>query len=138
MNKDKLTWYDRKRLWCGLPWTFTKYGLSEDRLYVEIGLLTTKHYDLRLYRITNTGMTRTLIQKIFGMGTIHIDANDKDLGCFDLINVKGCESIKDLLDELVEKERIKNKVMVREYIADSADDCPEDDEFGSDDIHDEE
>ena len=31
MNKKDLNWYDRKRLWCGLPWTFTKYGMSDDR-----------------------------------------------------------------------------------------------------------
>ncbi len=127
MNKDNLLWYERKRIWCGLPWTFTKYGLSEDRLFVEIGFLTTKCYDARLYRIMNTSMTRTLIQKIFGLGTIHIDGTDKDLGCYDIKNIKHCDSIKDLLDEAIEKERIKNKVAVREFVADTDDDCEEDD-----------
>ena len=121
MNKDKLLWYYRKRSWCGLPWTFTKYGLSEDRLFVETGLFTTKHYDARLYRIMNTSMSCTLIQKIFGLGTIHIDGTDKDLGCYDLINVKHCEQIKDLIDEAVEKERVRNKVVVREYASDADD-----------------
>ena len=118
MNKDNLLWYDRKRIWCGLPWTFTKYGLSEDRLFVETGLLTTKHYDARLYRIMNTSMSRTLIQKIFGLGTIHIDGTDKDLGCYDLVNVKNCEQVKDMIDDAVEKERVRNNVMVREYTSD--------------------
>ena len=121
MNKDKLLWYDRKRIWCGLPCTYTKYGLSEDRLFVETGLFTTKHYDARLYRIMNTSMSCTLIQKIFGLGTIHIDGTDKDLGCYDLINVKHCEQIKDLIDEAVEKERVRNKVVVREYASDADD-----------------
>lgn len=121
MNKDKLLWYDRKRIWCGLPWTFTKYGLSEDRLFVETGLFTTKHYDARLYRIMNTSMSCTLIQKIFGLGTIHIDGTDKDLGCYDLINVKNCAQIKELIDDAVEKERVRNKVVVREYASDADD-----------------
>lgn len=125
MNKETLKWYDHKRLWCGLPWTFTKYGISEDRLFIESGLFTTNHYDSRLYRITNTSISRTLLQKIFGLGTIHIDSTDKDLNCFDLVNVKNSLQVKELLDELVEEERIRNKVIVREY----ANDMDEHDDF---------
>lgn len=115
MNKEKLNWYDRKRIWCGLPWTFTKYGFSDDRLFVETGLLTTRLYDSRLYRVTNISVSRTLIQKIFGLGNIHIDTTDKDLGCFDLVNIKNCLDVKEKLSEAVEQERIRNKVVVREY-----------------------
>ncbi len=118
MNKENLIWSDRKRLWCGLPWTFTKYALSKDRLFVETGLFTTKNYDARLYRIMNTSISRSLIQKIFGLGTIHIDGTDKDLGCYDLKNVKDCLRVKELLDNAVEEERIRNKVVVREYSSD--------------------
>ena len=32
MKRDDLVWSDRKRNWLGLPWTFTVYGLTEDRL----------------------------------------------------------------------------------------------------------
>lgn len=127
MNKENLKWYDRKRIWCGLPWTFTKYGLSEDRFFVETGFFTTKRFDVRLYRVMNTSLSRSLMQKIFGLGTIHIDANDKDLGCFDIVNIKNCEAVKELLDETVEAERIRNKVVVREYVSDTDDDYEDDD-----------
>jgi len=121
MIKENMKWYDRKRLWCGLPWTFTKYGLSEDRFFVEEGLFTTKQYDVRLYRIMNTSLSRTLLQKMFGLGTIHIDGTDKDLGCFDIKNIKNCEVVKEMLDEAVENERVRNKVVVREYASDGGD-----------------
>lgn len=122
MNKTSLKWYDRKRIWCGLPWTFTKYGLSEDRFFVETGFFTTNLYDVRLYRIMNTSLSRTLMQKIFGLGTIHIDGTDKDLGCYDIKNIKHCESVKEMLDEFVEAERVRNNVVVREYTSDPGDD----------------
>lgn len=122
MNKESLKWYDRKRIWCGLPWTFTKYGLSDDRFFVEEGLFTTKHYDVRLYRIMNTSMTRTFLQKIFGLGTIHIDGTDKDLGCFDIVNIKDCEAVKEMLDQSIEEERVRNKVVVREFASDGDND----------------
>ena len=53
MDKGKMKWYDRKRLWCGLPWTFTKYGMSDDRLFVEKGLFNVRGMEERLYRILN-------------------------------------------------------------------------------------
>lgn len=121
MNKENLKWFDRKRLWCGLPWTFTEYGLSEDRLYITDGFLTTTHHDTRLYRVLNTSIRQTLIQKMFGLGTIHIDSTDKDMNCIDLINVKNCHEVKKLIDDLVEEERIKNKVVIREYATDNLD-----------------
>jgi uncharacterized membrane protein YdbT with pleckstrin-like domain len=119
---DNLNWSERKRIWCGLPWTFTKYGLSDDRFFVEEGLFTTKQYDVRLYRILNISLSRTLIQKIFGLGTIHIDSTDKDLKCFEIENVKNSEQVKELISEAVEKERVRNRVTSREFLADSDDD----------------
>ena len=81
MKKENLIWYDRKRLWCGLPWTFTKYGMDEGRLFVETGFLNTREEEVRLYRILNISLSRSLVQRIFGLGTIHIDSTDMDLGC---------------------------------------------------------
>ncbi len=117
MEKDKLLWRDRKRLWCGLPWTFTKYGLSEDRLFVESGLFSTTEHEVRLYRVLNISLKRSLLQKIFGMGTIHIDSSDKDLNCFDIKNVKDSYNVKELISKNVEEERVRNRVSAREFMA---------------------
>ena len=65
-------WSARKRNALGLPWTFTKYAFTEDRLFVTTGLLKTVEDEVRLYRILDISLSRTLLQKIFGMGTIAI------------------------------------------------------------------
>ena len=44
-------WSARKRNALGLPWTFTKYAFTEDRLFVTTGLLKTVEDEVRLYRI---------------------------------------------------------------------------------------
>ena len=134
-NDPKLLWYDRRRVWCGLPWTFTKYGISEDRFFLEKGLFSTTSYEVRLYRITNVNLKRTLIQRIFGLGTVHFDSSDKDLGCFDIANIKQSEKVKEILSEQVESERLRNKVVTRELMADSDND---DDNDILDDISDDE
>ena len=117
MDKTKLKWYARKRLWCRLPWTFTKYGMSEDRIFVETGILNLHQKDVRLYRILNISLTRSLTQRIFGMGTIHLDSNDKDLECFDLKNILDSEHIKEMISDAVEMERKRNKVSTREFMS---------------------
>lgn len=130
MDKTKLKWYARKRLWCRLPWTFTKYGMSEDRIFVETGILNLHQKDVRLYRILNISLTRSLTQRIFGMGTIHLDSNDKDLECFELKNVLDSEHIKEMISDAVEAERKRNKVSTREFMSGDGeleDDFQEDD-----------
>ena len=103
MDKSKLKWYDSKRIWCGLPFTFTKYGLSEDRLFVETGFLSLKEMEVRLYRVINVNLTRSLGQRIFGLGTVHIDSSDKDLKCFDIKNIKNSADIKEMISAAVEE-----------------------------------
>lgn len=118
MDKGKMKWYGRKRLWCGLPWTFTKYGMSDDRLFVEKGLFNVRGMEVRLYRILNISIQRSLIQRIFGLGTIHLDSTDKDLSCFDIVNIKNSESVMEMISEAVEAERLRNRVASREFMSD--------------------
>lgn len=111
-----LLWKARKRLWCGLPWTFTVYSFDEERLYVERGFLNQRQDEVRLYRVTDIAMTRSLIQRIFGMGTVHLMTSDKSLGNFDLVNIKNTMEIKEQLSELIEKQRDNKRVSTREFI----------------------
>lgn len=118
MKKDKMEWYDRKRWFCGLPFTFTKYGLGSDRFYQEKGLLNTVHSEVRLYRILDLTLRRNLIQKLFGLGTIKVNSSDKDMGTFDIINIKNSEDVAELLSQSVERERREARVSSREFMHD--------------------
>lgn len=115
-NSIEIIWKDRKRNAFGLPWTFTTYSFSEDRLFVKSGLLKTIENEVRLYRILDLSLSRTLLQKIFGTGTIRISSADKTLGDFELVNVKKPEEIKEKLSNLVEENREKKRVSSREYM----------------------
>ena len=116
MKKESMIWYDRKRLWCGLPWTFTKYGMDEGRLFVETGFLNTKEEEVRLYRILNISLSKNIIQRIFGLGTIHIDSTDLDLKCLRITNIKDSDHVKEMLSKKVEEERLRNRVSAREVM----------------------
>ena len=115
-NGIEFIWKDRKRNALGLPWTFTKYSLSEDPLFVESGLLKTVENEVRLYRILDLSLSRTLSQKIFGIGTIKVSSADKTLGDVEIKNIKKPDKVKEDLSRLVEENREKKRVSGREYM----------------------
>ena len=117
----QMVWTQRKRLWCRLPWTFTVYSLSEDRLFVESGFLNKKQDEIRLYRVMDVSLRRSLGQRIFGMGTIHICSSDKTMKDFDLVNILNSEDVKEMISERVEQQREKKRVASREYMVDGHD-----------------
>ena len=112
-------WKDRKRNWLGLPWTFTKYALTEDRLFVSTGLLKTVENEVRLYRILDLSLTRNLMQRIVGTGTIIVSSADKTLGEFELKNIKNPAEVKEKLSEIVEKNRDQKRVTSREFMGEA-------------------
>lgn len=111
-----IVWKDRKRTLFGLPWSFTKYSLSDDRLFISTGFLSTKEDEVRLYRIMDISLNRTLGQRIFGLGTIKCCSADKTLGDFEIKNIKKSKDVKELLSEMVENERNRKEVTSREFI----------------------
>lgn len=107
-------WKDRKRPFCGLPWSFTKYMLSEDRFFITRGIFTIKEDEVRLYRITDVALQRTFIQRIFGTGTISCCSADKSLGDFKIEDIKKSREVKELLSSAIEKERMRKRVYSKE------------------------
>ena len=119
-------WKERKRNALGLPWTFTKYALTDDRLFITSGLLKTVEDEVRLYRIMDLSLSQTLSQKIFGIGTILVSSADKSMRDFEIKNIKKPRDVKEQLSKLVEENRDKKRVTNREFIGEDAD-------FGDDD-----
>ncbi len=109
-------WQGRKRNFLGLPWTFTKYSLDEDKLYINSGFFTSTEDEVRLYRITDVTLKRNLWQKIIGTGTIHCDSSDVTQKDFDIINIKNSKPVKDLFSNLVDESRKRNRVFTSENV----------------------
>ena len=69
MDSIQYIWKDRKRI-LGMPITFTRYRLSEDRLFCEKGFLNIKQDEVLLYRVRDLQLNMRLGQRIFGVGSI--------------------------------------------------------------------
>ena len=113
LPEDEILWADTKR-WLGLPWTFTKYKVDDERLTCKKGLLKTETDEILLYRILDIKSRETLGQKLFGVGTVTLYCSDKSSGVFELQNVKKPEQGRRFLSDLVEKKRTESGVKGRE------------------------
>ena len=117
-------WTDRKRHF-GLPISFTKYSLSEDRLFRETGLLNLNEEEVLLYRVRDVSLSRSLWQRIFGVATITVHSSDKTSPTLEVINVKDSKSVKELIFINVEKAKEERRMRATELLDDGA----EDDDF---------
>ena len=128
MAKDSLNinylWQDRKRH-LGLPISFTKYALSEDRIFLETGLLNVKYEEINLYRVKDLTLKISFGQKIFGVGSIIVHSADETNAHLEIRNVKNPKEVKELLHTSVEKARASANIRVGEYLTgnDVCDDC---------------
>ena len=118
MNKKDIIWKDRKRTIFGLPLSFTVYTLTGEKILIDTGFLNQKQDEIMLFRITDITLTRTLGQRIFGLGTVHCCSADKTSPEFDLKNIKNSSEVKELLSSEVFRERKENRESSREILYD--------------------
>lgn len=106
-------WHDRKRI-LGMPITFTKYSIRDNKLIVTKGLFTTTENEILLYRILDFKLIRTLIDKMCGVGTIVLFSADSSDRVFHIEKVKNASKVKEMLSKMVEEERAKAGIKGRE------------------------
>ena len=108
-------WKDRKRYF-GLPLSFTRYALSEDRLFLSEGFLNIKDDEVLLYRVRDIDTSRNLWQRLFGVGTVVVMSSDKSMPNLVLKNIKDPVTVKELIHEQVEEMKIRRRVRFGEIM----------------------
>ena len=118
MEKKDYLWYERKRNIFGLPWSFTVYYLDKQALNIKTGFFSQNYDEVKLYRIRDFTVRRSLFQRMFGLGTIHICSADSSSPELDLKNIKNCMEVKKLISDQVEIAKSESGVKTSEFISD--------------------
>ena len=118
-------WKDKKRYF-GMPLSFTRYQLSEDRLFYSVGFLNIKDDEILLYRVRDIATSRNLWQRIFGVGTVTVVSSDKTMPTLILKNVKDPMLVKELIHKQVEEMKIRRRVRFGEIMTASDDELDDD------------
>ena len=129
MEEIKYLWQDRKRYF-GLPLSFTRYFLSEDRLFIEQGFLNIKADEVLLYRVRDIDLNMKLTQRIFGVGTVCVHSSDQSMPHLDLKNIKDPRTVKELIHRSVEEAKNKRRMRAMEVVGgENAENCVDDPDF---------
>jgi len=112
MNKEDVVLKERKRwLFFGIPWTFTVYSLNEDLLTIDSGFLKTEENDCYMYKITDAKLTKSLGERMFGLGTVTCYTGDTTDKVIELKHIKNSTAIKDYIIKESEAARIRRRTV---------------------------
>ena len=121
--KGEIRYQETQRLlFFGLPWTFTKYELRDNDLTIIKGFLTVRENDCYMYKVSDVEITRTLMQRIFGLSTIICYTSDVTDKTIVMKNIKHGREIKDFLLHASEAARIRRKTVSMQNIGFDTDD----------------
>ena len=117
MSELKILWSDRKRR-MGLPLSFTKYKLSEDRIFCETGFLNLHEEEILLYRVRDLELKLSLGQRLFGVGSVVIHSSDKTNANLELKNIKRPREVKEQIYRQVESCKESRRMRTMEMVGD--------------------
>ena len=120
-NQIDVLWSDRKRYF-GLPLSFTKYSMSNDRLFIENGFLNLHCEEILLYRVRDICLHLSIFERIFGVGTIVVESSDKTAPKIELKSVKNPREVKEMLHRQVEEMKMQRKMYFGEILEDNSED----------------
>lgn len=101
----------KRTAFLGLPLYFTKYTIEENILNIRRGFFKTVEDDIFMYRIQDVRLSRTLIERMFGLGTVKCYSSDVTDSQLELKHIKHSREVKDFIMQTSEDERIKRRTL---------------------------
>jgi uncharacterized membrane protein YdbT with pleckstrin-like domain len=106
-------------VWPLLVWRCTHYVITDERILLQDGVIARERRDLPLARVNDHAMSQSLLDRVFGCGTLTVDSIGDQAAV--LASVPGVQRVQTTLYELIEADRDRH--------ADDEDEEPEEPEI---------
>lgn len=111
-EEDKKKYVERKRwLFFGLPFTFTKYTVTDEVITVNDGLLNTKENDCYLYKVQDVELQISLAERIFKLGTVACYTGDNTHPQLFLTHIRNAKEVKNYILKASEEARRRRRTL---------------------------
>lgn len=101
----------KRLLFFGLPWTFTKYTVNEERITINQGFIHTTENDCYLYKVQDVQLTISFWERLFGLGTVACYTGDNTDPTLYLTHIRKAKVIKEFILQASEEARIRRKTL---------------------------
>ena len=105
--------YRERKCWVffGLPFTFTKYTVTDEVITINEGFLSTKENDCYLYKVQDVELHTSLGERIFGLGTVACYTGDNTHPQLHLTHIHHAKEIKDYILKASEEARRRRRTL---------------------------
>lgn len=112
MADGKKEYVEQKRwVFFGLPFTFTKYTVTDEVITVNEGFLSTRENDCYLYKIQDVELKTSLGERIFGLGTVACYTGDNTHPQLFLSHIRNSREIKNYILKASEEARRRRRTL---------------------------
>lgn len=111
-GEERKEYVERKRwVFFGLPFTFTKYTVTDEVITINDGLLNTKENDCYIYKVQDVELQVSLGERIFGLGTVACYTGDNTHPQLFLRHIRNAREIKNYILKVSEEARRKRRTL---------------------------
>ena len=110
-NSDYVYVEKKRTKFLGLPLYFTKYSIDEEKLNIRRGFLSIVEDDTYMYKVQDVTLKNSLIERIFGLGTVVCHTGDVTSPLLLIQHIKNAKAVKQFILEKSEEDRRKRRTL---------------------------